>query len=229
MPNKNSTRPGRRSARGSSARTPAPRESYRHGNLPETLVAEAIRLMNERADASFTLREVAQRIGVSHSAAYRHFPSKGSLLAEIARQGFEMLTAALAESFARERTPESIIRFQARAYVRTALKHPAHFRCMFGPRQFDGGDAAPVDAAGDRAFECLTEASRRLLGIEIAAAATHRVTLALWSIVHGLAYLALDEQLCDLVEDGTIVQYEALAESAASVVLEGVATKPARR
>ena len=41
------------------------------------------------------LRETARRIGVSPTAAYRHFSSKEDLLASVAAEGFRELSAAL--------------------------------------------------------------------------------------------------------------------------------------
>ena len=57
---------------------------YHHGNLKKTIVQTAIQLIEERGEASFTIRELAKSVGVSHAAAYRHFRSKRQLLAKIA-------------------------------------------------------------------------------------------------------------------------------------------------
>ncbi len=178
--------------------------------------------MNERSDASFTLREVAHRIGVSHSAAYRHFPSKGALLAEIAYRGFGLLTAALSQTLGQGKTAEEIARQQARAYVRIALNHPAHFRCMFGPRRFTEEEGRAVDEAGDQAFACLAEAARKFQPSRSDSSENPNTSLAMWSIVHGLAHLALDQQLCDMAGEGTIGHYERMADDVVGILLCGV-------
>src|SRR5882757_495236 len=177
------------------------RRSYRHGNLREELVTEAVKMMEERADSAFTLREVAQRIRVSHSAAYRHFPSKGALLAEMAKQGFAILAKGLATGLADGKTPDEVICRQARAYMRTALKHRALFRCMFGPRQFGPENDDSVDESCQVCFDLLGRAATRLSEeYRIVAPPVSEISLALWSMVHGLANLALDGQLCDVGE-----------------------------
>jgi AcrR family transcriptional regulator len=198
------------------------RTSYRHGNLREALVEEAVKMMEERDDSAFTLREVAQRIHVSHTAAYRHFPSKGALLAEIAQRGFRLLTEALSQSLEAGRSAEDIVRLQGRAYVRTALKYPSHFRCMFGPKQFSEDEARAVEEACDQAFECLTKASTKLLRADFDTPAGQDATLAMWSLVHGLAHLALDEQLCEMAGNGTIERYEEMADNVIRVLLGGL-------
>lgn len=210
------------SARKAKPRGRPVRESYRHGRLKGALVEESLRIMGERSDASFTLREVAQSIGVSHSAAYRHFASKGALLADIAQRGFEMLTAALSQAIEVGKTPEDIVRLQARAYVRTALKHPSHFRCMFGPRQFSEEEGQSVDEAGERAFACLTEAASRLLQRDVESAEGQKAVLAMWSLVHGLAHLAVDQQLCELAGNGSIQRYEEMADGVTGTLLTGL-------
>jgi AcrR family transcriptional regulator len=65
---------------------------YHHGNLKKTMVQTAIQLIEERGEASFTIRELAKSVGVSHAAAYRHFRSKRELLAQIAEEGWNIET-----------------------------------------------------------------------------------------------------------------------------------------
>jgi len=106
---------------------------YHHGNLKETMVRTAIQLIEERGDASFTIRELAKSIGVSHSAAYRHFRSKRELLAQIAEEGFHGLQAEFDEVLRKKarRSCRVRIRGLGDAYVQYALRHPGHFRAMF--------------------------------------------------------------------------------------------------
>ena len=62
-------------------------------------------LIGEVGPRAFTLREVARRAGVSHNAPYRHFASKDELLAEVAAEGFDRLTASMQKSMARATSP----------------------------------------------------------------------------------------------------------------------------
>lgn len=211
----------------SSSRRPV-RESYRHGNLRAALVDEAVKLMEQRPDAAFTLREVAQLIGVSHSAAYRHFPNKGGLLAEIACQGFDALAQTLRETTAKAGSPEAAIRQQGRAYVRMALTRPAHFRCMFGPKSLTGEDAKRVEVSAESAYAALNDVTARLLKTAPDAKETERASLSLWSLVHGLASLALDGNLKEFVSEESAAHYERLADVAVASLLEGLAPEETR-
>ncbi len=180
-------------------------------------------MMEEREDSAFTLREAAQRIRVSHTAAYRHFPSKGALLAELARRGFAILAEGLAAGLAEGKSAEEIVRLQARAYVRTALKHRALFRCMFGPRKFGAENETVVDESCDVCFELLNRAATRVSEeYRVTAPPILEISLAIWSMVHGLTNLALDGQLCEVSGDDTPENYERLAENGAHQLLTGL-------
>src|SRR5689334_12922453 len=97
-------------------------QPYHHGNLRAALLAEAVRVLAEADAATLSLRDLARRLGVSHAAPYRHFADKDALLAAIAQQGFELLTAELETAAALH--PDEPLRQLADtgwAYVRFAL------------------------------------------------------------------------------------------------------------
>lgn len=196
---------------------------YRHGNLREALVAMAIESMNERSDASFTLREAAQRIGVSHSAAYRHFPSKGALLAELAKRGFALLVHEMTNALEQGKTPPEMVRRLARAYLRTALEHPALFRCMFGPNDFGPEEALAVEKACVPAYELLAEAAKRISsGHEPTEERIENIGLALWSAVHGVTCLALDGQLSEPGEKLRLRDFETMSDRVCELLISGM-------
>ena len=72
--------------------------SYHHGNLKQALLEASLDLIRKAGAGAFTLREVARRAGVSHNAPYRHFRDKEELLAALAAEGFDRLTAAMTKA-----------------------------------------------------------------------------------------------------------------------------------
>ena len=72
--------------------------SYHHGNLKQVLLEASLDLLRKAGSGEFTLREVARRAGVSHNAPYRHFRDKQELLAALAAEGFDRLTAAMTKA-----------------------------------------------------------------------------------------------------------------------------------
>ena len=63
---------------------------YHHGNLREALIRAALDLIAQKGPAGFTFAEAARWAGVSPAAPYRHFRDRDELMADVARQGFEL-------------------------------------------------------------------------------------------------------------------------------------------
>src|SRR5277367_3393866 len=103
--------------------------SYRHGNLPVALLVAAREILDENGLQAVGLRESARRVGVSATAAYRHFSNKEDLLASVAAEGFRELAAAM-ETAATASDPLGGVSL---AYVDFALQKRGLFRLMFGP------------------------------------------------------------------------------------------------
>ncbi len=108
------------------------RQRYHHGNLPEALVEAALALVGERGAEALTLRAVAQRVGVSHAAPYRHFKDKQALVSTIAAQGFKQLREALCAARASTMGGGAALSAVTRAYLVFAQQRPAHYRVMYG-------------------------------------------------------------------------------------------------
>jgi AcrR family transcriptional regulator len=167
---------------------------YHHGNLRESLVTAAVQLIAEVGPTGFNLREVARRAGVSHNAPYRHFRDKGKLLAEVAAEGFRELNAALLEGAASEVTPIGQLKRAGYAYIAFALRRPEHFAAMFDAPEL-GTDPA-CRQVGDEAFASLV-AVIDLCQIEgqLPPGGTEYRALLAWSLVHGIAKLAVANRL----------------------------------
>ena len=172
---------------------------YHHGDLAAALVAAAERVLDERGVEGFTLRECARRAGVSHAAPAHHFGDVRGLLTEVAASGFERLTLAITTAVSRERGADRRLIAGHLAYVRFAVAHPALFRLMFHSSQVDRATAR-MRLAGDTAFATLRQAVadvRERTHQPIRAKEVWRDPglLGQWSLVHGLATLAMEGQL----------------------------------
>ncbi len=171
-----------------------PARRYHHGNLKETLIEAALRLIAEVGPAAFTLREVARRAGVSHNAPYRHFRDRNDLLAAVAAEGFDRLTESMNQAAASGRTPLERLRLAGRGYVAFALRWPEHFAVMFD-FPLPQGEYPALAAAGARAFAVLADLVRscQTAGALKEGDAVQYALLA-WSLVHGIAKLAIGGQ-----------------------------------
>jgi AcrR family transcriptional regulator len=167
---------------------------YHHGNLQEVLLESAISLIAEVGPAGFTLREVARRAGVSHNAPYRHFRDKDELLGRVAAQGYKELAKAMTEAAARH-APLDGLKQAGLAYVSFALRRPEHFTVMFdAPLAKDSHPEAAE--ASERAFSVLVQLVRECQEKgEIPAGDELDFALLAWTMVHGIAKLAITQRL----------------------------------
>ncbi len=168
---------------------------YHHGDLRRALVSAGIELLAEGGAAGLDLRKVARRAGVSHAAPYRHFEDKRALLAAIAEEGFMRLTNQLREAVA-DVPPQSQLLALAQAYVHFALAEPALMREMFSGLSIDRMAYPSLHAASKVAFNVLLDVVKR----EQEAGTwvrddPEKMVLVMWSMLHGLAMLLLENQM----------------------------------
>jgi len=109
-----------------------PKRGYHHGNLRQALIDAAFRLIEIKGPTGFTLSEAAKQAGVTPAAVYRHFEGREDLIAEAARQGYEIF-ADLMEFAFESGQPSALASFDAtgRAYLAFARKYPGHYVAMF--------------------------------------------------------------------------------------------------
>ena len=108
------------------------KRGYHHGNLRQALVEAALGLIAKNGPQGFTLSEAAKAADVTPAAVYRHFAGRDDLLAEVARQGYDIF-AALMEFAYNNGKPSALTAFEAtgRAYLAFARKYPGHYMAMF--------------------------------------------------------------------------------------------------
>lgn len=108
------------------------KRGYHHGNLKEALIEAALVLITEKGPTGFTLSEAAKRAGVTPAAVYRHFEGREDLIAEAARQGYEIFADLMQYAYDSGQ-PSALQAFEAtgRAYLAFARKYPGHYISMF--------------------------------------------------------------------------------------------------
>jgi AcrR family transcriptional regulator len=170
--------------------------SYHHGDLRAALLRAAEEELAERGIDGLTLRGCARRAGVSHAAPAHHFAGVAGLLSELAATGFERLAAAIGARSA-GLPPGSLDHIVASAagYVDFARANPHLFRLMFRHDRLDH-DNARAQAAAAAAFALPVQAVAAHTGLAdpMAEPGAQRLVVALWSIAHGLADLAVNGQ-----------------------------------
>ena len=166
------------------------KKEYHHGNLRAALIDSGLQLIDEKGVRALTLREIGNRLGVSRSAAYRHFADKAALLSAIREAGFTAFGDAL-EAAKSAAGPDFASRLEAMgiAYVRFANEHRAHFEVMFAAPP--DPECAPSEA-GERAFGILEQTIREgQQTADVRSGDSKLLARAVWAQIHGVSVLRL--------------------------------------
>ena len=177
--------------------TPKPKPSYHHGDLRRALVDAAVQLTGEAGIESLTLREIGLRVGVSRAAPYRHFRDKADLLAAVAHEGFRLLRRDLEAVLDTAQAGEvEMLVALSKAYVGFGVRHPAHYRTMFGLPWGHKAQYPALAKEGEATSQILVE---RIIQGQAAGHLVpghpHQMARVVWSLLHGVVLLSEDEHL----------------------------------
>ncbi|MFE5033845.1 TetR/AcrR family transcriptional regulator [Streptomyces sp. NPDC056683] len=165
-----------------------PGSTYHHGDLRAACLRAARELLEEDGSSGLSLRAVARRAGVSATAPYRHYADREALVSAVAAQGYRELAEYLLAAHPAPTTPDELAAV-AVAYVRFALDRPALFRVMF---------AEPCDPNSEERVAATAAISEYVRGVVRGAfpgADADALSVTVWALVHGLAFLHLDGKL----------------------------------
>ena len=160
------------------------RRSSRNSTVPSALRAASRAILDEDGPDAVGLREAARRVGVSATAAYRHFANKEDLLASVAAEGFRELAAAMEAAMVE---PEPL-RGMGLAYVEFALQKRGLFRLMFGQILVERAKYPGLKSAADAVFALL----ERIVITDAPGQPAEAATLGAWGLVHGISALFID-------------------------------------
>lgn len=190
---------------------------YHHGDLRRVVIDTAMEMLLQDKGWQFTLREVARRAGVSHTAPYRHFPDKAALLGEMALIGFDRLRdALLATRPASTADVRKALHRLARAYQGFGEANPELYRLMFAA-EASASVNIHLDERALATFAVVLELLERgqQEGV-IRDRPARGLAAACWAQLHGLTLLSIDG----------LLQLEKLgnkpAEAAIETLLDGL-------
>lgn len=157
-------------------------------DLREACLREALTIIESQGLEALSLREVSRRLGVSHQAPYKHFPSRDHILAEVIRRAFDSFAAALD---ARPHTDDPVADFgeMGRVYLHYAAAHPLQYRLMFGTALPNPAAHPEMTRSAQHAFALLRDCIARLSAAGLLASPTtlpDMDALFAWSTLHGL-------------------------------------------
>ncbi|AAK24310.1 TetR/AcrR family transcriptional regulator [Caulobacter vibrioides] len=160
-------------------------------DLREACLKEALAIIEHEGVERLSLRDVARRLGVSHQAPYRHFPSRDHILAEVVARAFEEFARHL-DAHPKSSDPDRDMGLMGEAYLAYAAKHPLQYQLMFATPLPSTDTHPEMMAKARHAFDMLLSALRRKAaeqGRSLAEEAIVLDALFIWSGLHGLAML----------------------------------------
>ena len=162
--------------------------------MRRTVLDASLELIEAEGLAALSMREVARRAGVSHQAPYHHFGDREGILAALAADGFAQLHNDMQKAIAGAKSPTRRLEAVGNAYIEFALKRPGYFKIMFRSELVEMDRFDELRARADAAFALLTsivEPTARSRGAKDPLV----LSVAAWSIAHGLATLVLEGKL----------------------------------
>ncbi len=153
-------------------------------DLREACVAEALSIIGETGLEQLSLREVARRLGVSHQAPYKHFPSRDHILAEVVSRAYSAFAAYL-DQRPRHADPHADLHEMGLAYLSYAHDHPLHYRLMFETQLPHPTEHPEMMRNAKHAFALLRDAIAKLPG-HPGPAPPEMHALFVWAALHGL-------------------------------------------
>ncbi len=197
------------------------KDHYHHGDLPNALRQAAVEVIVERGLGAFSLREVARRAGVSHTAPAHHFGDMRGLLTSVAAEGFDALYDSLSTAAAGVDDPVERLTAIGQAYVALARSNPAHCDVMFRMDVVDPEDQQ-LQLSGIRAYGVLEDTVRSILEAEGLDVSLDDAAWLLWSMVQGLVVLGPKlERICE-VHDAPPVPADELVRRFTDMIVNGL-------
>ncbi|WP_119393591.1 TetR/AcrR family transcriptional regulator [Salinibius halmophilus] len=175
-----------------------PRGQYHHGQLAQSLISAGMQTIADSGADALSLRKLAMSIGVSATAAYKHFDSKAAL-ANAIRLGIKAEFDATIEAAYQAHEDAGTRMFaMGKAYLTFARENPLWFDFLFSaPVEQDG---LVPDSSESLFFRATQEmSSRKMTEEDLMTAAMQG-----WALVHGLATLERQQfigSVCPQLDD----------------------------
>jgi len=127
-------------------RRPPAAKRYHHGDLRRALIDAALRLAEQGGVEGISVREAARLAGVSPGAPFRHFETRDALMTAVAEEAQRRFRVEIDTVLAEAPASDPLSRFRSfgLAYLRWAMRNPAHFEIISTGRYFNHDGAAAL-------------------------------------------------------------------------------------
>lgn len=173
---------------------------YHHGDLKAAAIVAGRNLIESGGLPALGIRRVAEKIGVTAPALYRHFASLEELLVEITCQVRQEIGELMLERRKRVRSNRDIKKFELEkfraigdAYIDYADKHPRLFEIAFIHHQ-----EKSTREYSELAWQVLNESIENFIALGMTPKSKREsAPLVAWSAVHGVATLVANRAVAN--------------------------------
>ena len=184
----------------------------------EKIDAAARRLLDEEGASAVTMRRVAEPIGITPMAIYRHYPNRAALLNALVDAGFSELAASLASKRFSGSAEERLLKMMD-VYLDFSIRSPRLFALMFlekreGARRFPEDFMAGRSPTANLVAEVVAEGMKRG---EFRKDDALEIVFGLGALAHGFTLLYLGGRI-----DATPARFRALYRRAFRRFIDGL-------
>lgn len=173
------------------------KKAYHHGDLKNALIEAGADILAKDGVGGLSLRKVAQKAGVSHTAPYAHFADKQALIAAISTDGYRRLYEALsaaAQQYIAD--PARQLVEGAWAYVQFALNDTDHFKITLSGVIEKEKDYPAFVEISQRSFALLVQIVAACQQAKVLKRGpADLIAVGVWSLIHGFISLVLEGQI----------------------------------
>ncbi len=194
-------------------------KTYHHGDLKNALIKAGVEILAKEGIGKLSLRKVALKAGVSHTAPYSHFSDKQSLIAAISTEGFQKLSKSL-DSVIKSHAdnPKKQLIESAQAYVKFAFANKDIFKIMFSSALEKEKEYPAFVEVSQKTFHQVVEIVEACqeAGI-IKSGEADVLAVIIWGQVHGIIALAIEGQISH-----TVLEKKSLAEIVTQAIEQAI-------
>ena len=176
-------------------------KTYHHGDLKNALIQAGVEILAKEGIGKLSLRKVALKAGVSHTAPYAHFSDKQSLIAAISTEGFQRLSKALESVInTHSNNPKKQLLESAQIYTKFALENKDIFKIMFSSALEKEKEYPAFVEISQKTFIQVVNIVRACQEAGVLKSGEADVlAVIIWGQVHGIIALAIEGQLSHTV------------------------------
>ena len=182
---------------------PIKKTNYHHGDLRQSIINAVAQLIREKKGLNFQLKEVAELVGTSQPAIYKHFDGKKELLTEVAVVGYQLQSKFREESLQQVgANPLAQMKSIGHSYLEFAQNYSGYFLLIKNLETKEILSSKRYLAEREKTIKTITSITHRCIKEGLFISVDLQIALtALNAAVIGLAHLYITGQTSLLSTD----------------------------